>query len=591
MLSIFKRLNTHEWLLILCSVALVIAQVITDLKIPGYMSAITRLVETDGSTMNEILHVGLLMILMAVLSALVTMVSGFTSSRLSAYFSRRLRQEIFHKVETFSLEEIDRFSTASLITRSTNDVAQIQNFVAGGLTMIINMPITIAVALSNMSGGHWLWRLLTGVGVGIVLMVVIFVIKYAHPRFRRMQKLTDDLNAVTRENMTGIRVIRAYNAEKYQQKKFTERNDTLTNNQMQAQRAMTIMRPTMRFTTNMLTIGIYVVGAYIISGTNSSQDALTTFSTMVVFSNYAARILWSIQSLNMIFNQIPRVSVCAERVNEILDTDVKVKDGKGVDPRRSNKGTIEFRNVSFRYPDSEEDVIKNINFTAKRGETVAFIGATGSGKTSLVNLVPRFYDCTAGEVLVDGINVRDYDLKDLHNKISYTPQRAVLFTGTVYSNINYGESLNKYTEKEAYEEVMEAVRIAQAQEFVEQMTDTYNAFISRGGTNVSGGQKQRLSVARSIFRRPEIYIFDDTFGALDYKTDRALRAALKEETAGVTTLIVAQRIGTIRDADKIIVLDEGEIIGTGTHDELMKDCEVYREIAYTQLSEEELIHG
>ena len=590
MIKIFKRLDAHEWLLILISIALVVAQVITDLRIPGYMSDITRLVETEGSTMDEILHTGGLMLIMAVLSMLVMFCSGFVSSRLSAYYSRDLRAKIFRKVQTFSLEEIDRFSTASLITRSTNDVAQIQNFISGGFTMVVNMPITITIALTKMGTGHWQWTLLTSVCVGIVLAVVIFVILYAHPRFRKMQVLTDDLNAVTRENMTGIRVIRAYNAADFQMDKFTKRNDTLTQNQQQAQRAMTVMRPTMRFTQNILTIGIYCIGAAMISGAGYDQG-LTTFTTMVVFSNYATRILFSIQSLNFIFNMLPRVSVCANRINEVLDTDVHVKTGKDLEGRRAQIGEIEFRNVSFRYPDSEEDVIKNISFTAKKGETVAFIGATGSGKTSLVNLVPRFYDCTEGEVIVDGKNVREYDLKTLHNKIGYTPQRAVLFTGTVYSNVNYGESGHKYTEEEAYEEVKNAVRIAQAKDFVEEMEDGYNGFISRGGTNVSGGQKQRISIARSVFRKPEIYIFDDTFGALDYKTDRTLRAALKEETAGVTTLIVAQRIGTIRDADQIIVLEDGEIVGKGTHEELLKTCEVYQEIAYTQMSEEELANG
>ena len=590
MISIFKRLNAHEWILICISIALVVAQVITDLRIPGYMSTITRLIETEGSTMQEILNTGAKMLIMAVLSMLVMFASGFVSSRLSAYYSRDLRNKIFHKVQSFSPEEIDRFSTASLITRSTNDVAQIQNFVAGGFTMIVNMPITVTIALSKMAGGHWQWTVLTAGCVVIVLSVVIFVILYAHPRFRKMQVLTDNLNAVTRENMTGIRVIRAYNAADYQMNKFTDRNDTLTKNQLQAQRAMTVMQPTMRFTQNILTIGIYCIGAYIISKT-SSNEALNTFSTMVVFSNYASRILFSIQSLNMIFNQIPRVTVCANRVNEVLDTDVHVKNGDEMRGKGGMKGVVEFKNVAFRYPDSEADVIHDISFTANRGETVAFIGATGSGKTSLINLIPRFYDVTEGQVLVDGRDVKDYDLKVLHNKIGYTPQRAVLFTGTVYSNVNYGENELRYTEEEAFNEVKNAIEIAQAKDFVEEKEDGYFSFISRGGTHVSGGQKQRISIARSVFRKPEIYIFDDTFGALDYKTDRTLRGALKKKTAGVTTLIVAQRIGTIRDADQIIVLDEGEIVGKGTHKELLENCSVYREIAYTQMTEEELANG
>ncbi len=588
MIKIFKRLNGTEWFLILLSVLLVVGQVYMDLKVPDYMSAITKLVITEGTQMSQVWTCGGMMLLCAVIAMLLTFISGFVSAMLAAKFSRHLRNDIFHKVMTFSLEEIDRFSTASLITRSTNDVAQIQNFVSGGFIMIVRMPITVGIALSKIAGKHWQWTLLTSIAVVIVLGVVLYVILYAQPRFRRMQVLTDDLNRVTRENLTGIRVIRAYNAEDYQQKKFAKANQILTDNHMQAQNAMSIMHPTMRFVNNALTIGIYLIGGYIISKTVGTPESVTTFSDMVVFSTYASRILFAFMSLNMIFNQLPRVAVCAQRVNEVLDTDVRIKDADATEGKNNEEGTIVFDNVSFRYPDAEEDIVKNISFTAKKGETVAFIGATGSGKTTLINLVPRFYDATSGRVLVDGRDVREYSLNTLHNKIGYAPQRAVLFTGTVNSNVNYGEGAHTYTEEEAIEGVRKAVAIAQATDFVEKMEDQYDAFIARGGMNVSGGQKQRLSIARSVFRKPEIYIFDDTFSALDYKTDRILRAELKKETAGVTTLIVAQRIGTIRDADQIIVLDEGEVVGRGTHEELMKTCSVYQEIAYTQLSKEEI---
>jgi len=591
MIKIFKRLNRTEILLILASIALVVVQVTLDLRIPSYMSTITQLVITEGSQISEIWRAGGLMLSCALLSMLSTFCSGFVSARLSATYSRHMPKDIFDKVMTFSSEEIDRFSTASLITRSTNDVEQIQRFVSGGFTMIVRTPITVTIALTKIAGKHWQWTVLTSIAVALVMSVVVYVILVAQPKFRKMQALTDDLNRVTRENLTGIRVIRAYNAEPYQQQKFSDSNDNLTFNHRSAERSMSVMHPVMRFVNNGLNIGIYLIGGFIIAKTIGTAESITTFSDMVVFSNYASRILFSFMSLRMIFNQLPRVTVCAQRVNEILDTDLNVKDSTATDGERGIRGELEFKNVSFRYPDAEADVIHNISFTAKKGETVAFIGATGSGKTSLVNLIPRFFDATEGEILVDGRNVKEYSLKSLHKKIGYAPQRAVLFTGTVRSNVSYGESLHNYTDTEAFLQVKRAIKIAQAQGFVERMEDGYDAFIARGGVNVSGGQKQRLSIARAVFRQPEFYIFDDTFSALDYKTDRTLRATLKEKTAGVTTLIVAQRIGTIRDADRIIVLDEGEIVGMGTHTELLKSCSVYREIAYTQMSKEELENG
>ncbi len=591
MIKILKRLNRTEITLILMSIALVVVQVWLDLKIPSYMSTITQLVITEGSQMNEIWQAGGMMLTCALLSMLATFCSGFVSARLSATYSRHMRGDIFNKVMTFSSEEIDRFSTASLITRSTNDVAQIQNFVSGGFTMIVRTPITVTIALMKISGKHWQWTVLTSIAVAIVMAIVIYVILVAQPKFRKMQALTDDLNRVTRENLTGIRVIRAYNAEPYQQQKFSDSNNILTDNHRSAQRNMSVMHPVMRFVNNGLNIGIYCIGAFIIARTIGTDESITTFSDMVVFSNYASRILFSFMSLRMIFNQLPRVTVCAQRINEILDAKLHVEDSTATDGEKNRKGELEFRHVSFRYPDAEADVIHDISFTAKKGETVAFIGATGAGKTSLVNLVPRFFDATEGEVILDGKNVREYSLRALHKKIGYAPQRAVLFTGTVRSNVSYGESSHRYTDSESFLEVKKAIDIAQATSFVERMEDGYDAFIARGGMNVSGGQKQRLSIARAVYRKPEFYIFDDTFSALDYKTDRTLRAALREQTAGVTTLIVAQRIGTIRDADRIIVLDEGEVVGMGTHSELLKNCSVYREIAYTQMSKEELENG
>lgn len=584
MVKIFKRMNRREWLLLAASVAVVISQVYMDLRVPDYMASITRLVKTEGSALSDIWAAGGRMLACAVLSMLLSFVSGFVTAMLAATFSRHLRKDIFEKVQSFSLEEIDRFSTSSLITRSTNDVAQLQNFIAGGFAMIIRTPITVAIALAKITGKHWQWRAVTAGAVFVVICVVIFIITYAHPRFRRMQALTDELNRAMRENLTGIRVVRAYNAEEFQEAKFSEANDNLTANHRSAQLAMSVMHPVMSFTNNALNVAIYCIGGLIIARTLGTGDCIGTFSDMTVFSTYASKILFSFMGLNFIFMILPRASVCASRINEVLDTKPSIQNGAEREGRGST-GTVDFKNVSFRYPGAEDDVIHDISFSVNKGETVAFIGATGSGKTTLVNLILRFYDATSGEVLVNGRNVKEYDQRTLCRKIGYAPQRAVLFTGSVSSNVNYGESAaGPRTE----EDVRRAVRIAQAQDFVEKMDGGYDAPIARGGMNVSGGQKQRLSIARAVCREPEIYIFDDTFSALDYRTDRVLRAALKQETAGVTTLIVAQRIGTIREADRIIVLDEGRVVGSGTHSELMEGCRVYQEIARTQLSEEEL---
>ena len=588
MFKAIKRMRRQEVVLLIFSILLVLAQVWTEMKIPDYMSSITMLVQTEGSEMSAIWKAGGVMMLLALLSTVIGLSSGYISAMLGGLYSKHLRSDIFDKVQSFSLNEIDRFSTASLITRSTNDITQMQMFIAGGLRMIVRTPISVVVALVKIWGKHWEWTSLTGGAVIAVMIIVVIVIRYAHPRFRKMQDLTDELNKTTRENLTGIRVIRAYNAEEYQENKFRTANENLSNNMLAAQTIMSSTRPVMRFVNNGLTVGIYLIGAFLINQTIGTTEAIVTFSEMVVFSNYASRLLMSFMNLEMIFNMIPRASVAAERINEVLDCELEITDGPETEGITGKEGTVEFRNVSFTYPGTEGEVLSDISFTAEKGETVAFIGATGSGKTSLVNLIPRFYDTTTGEVLVDGRNVREYNQHALRNLIGYAPQTAVLFSGTVSSNIEYGEGGNHAPDEDSEAEVKRAVAIAQATEFVEKMENTYNAEITRGGTNVSGGQRQRLSVARVVYRKPEIYIFDDTFSALDFKTDRILRSALKQETAGVTTLIVAQRIGTIRDADKIIGLDEGKMVGMGTHEELMRNCQVYREIAYTQLSEEEL---
>ena len=588
MFKAIKRMRGKEVVLLVLSALLVLAQVWTEMKIPDYMSSITMLVQTEGSEMVDIWKAGGVMMLLALLSTLIGLSSGYIAAMLGGLYSKNLRSDMFNKVQSFSLNEINKFSTASLITRSTNDVTQLQMFISGGLRMVIRTPISVAVALVKIWGKHWQWTSLTGGAIIAVMIIVVIVIRYAHPRFRKMQELTDELNKATRENLTGIRVIRAYNAEEYQQAKFEDANNKLSDNMLAAQTVMSSTRPFMRFVNNGLTVGIYLIGAYLINETVGTTEALVTFSEMVVFSNYASRLLMSFMNLEMIFNMIPRASVAADRINEVLDCELEIVDGTETEGVPGKEGTIEFKDVCFTYPGTEGEVLSHITFTAEKGETIAFIGATGSGKTSLVNLIPRFYDVTSGEVIVDGRNVKDYEQHSLRNLIGYAPQTAMLFSGTVRSNIQYGEGGNHAADEDPDEEVRKAVEISQSKEFVEKMENTYDADITRGGTNVSGGQRQRLSVARLVYRKPEIYIFDDTFSALDFKTDRALRAALKQETAGVTTLIVAQRIGTIRDADKIIVLDEGKIAGLGTHSELMKSCQLYREIAYTQLSEEEL---
>ncbi len=584
MIKILKYLKPKEWLLILVCVGFLFAQTWLNLKLPDYITDITKYVETPGSTMSQIWETGGKMLLCTLGSAATSIIVGFFASRIAARFSQRIRGKLFHKVEDFSMEEINGFSTASLITRSTNDITQIQRFIAMGLQIIIAAPIMAVWAVAKISTKSWEWMTMTGGAVVVLLILIVSIMIYALPKFKKIQWLTDNLNRVTRENLTGIRVVRAYNAESYEQAKFEGANSDITNNNLSVMRAMAVFNPGMRLIMSGLTLGIYWIGAYIINAA-VGMDKLSAFSNMVAFSGYAMQVIMAFMMLTMIFIMAPRVQVAAKRVNEVLDTKPKILDGKITESPAGVVGEVEFKNVSFKYPDAEDYVLHDISFKAKKGETVAFIGSTGSGKSTLINLLPRFYDVTEGQVLVDGVDVRDYTQEALRNKLGYVPQRAVLFTGTVRSNVNFGDN-GKAPGTE--EEIKRAVEIAQGNGFVEQMEGQYDAHIAQGGTNVSGGQKQRLAIARAIYREPEIYIFDDSFSALDYKTDRILRSALKKETSGVTSFIVAQRIGTIRDADRIIVLEDGNMVGQGIHDELMKSCEVYQQIAYSQLSKEEL---
>ena len=591
MVKIFKYLKLREWLMAGFSLVFIVAQVWLDLKLPDYMTEITKLTQTPGSAMSDIWLNGGYMLLCALGSLAAAFAVGYFAAQIAARFSQRLRSLIFNKVESFSMEEINLFSTSSLVTRSTNDITQIQMLVVMGLQVAIRAPIMAVWAITKISGKGFEWSMVTGVGVLIILTMVTLLMIFVVPRFRKMQILTDNITRVTRENLTGLRVVRAYNAENYQEDKFETANEALTSTQMFTSRAMAIMMPVMTVLISGLSLAIYWIGAYLIDAAGLTITAagvpekLEVFSNMVVFSQYAMQVIMSFMMLVMIFIMLPRASVSAKRINEVLDTEPQIIDGKETAGKSGVVGEVEFKSVSFKYPDAAEPVLENISFTASSGETIAFIGSTGSGKSTLINLVPRFFDVTEGEVLVDGVNVRDYELEALLNKIGYVPQKAVLFKGTVTSNVAYGDN---GSDSFSSDDVEKAVRIAQGADFVEKMEDGYDAPVSQGGTNISGGQKQRLAIARAVCRKPEIYIFDDSFSALDYKTDRILRSELKKETAGVTTLIVAQRIGTIMDADQIIVLDEGRIVGKGTHKELLRDCAVYKEIAMSQLSEEEL---
>jgi ATP-binding cassette subfamily B multidrug efflux pump len=587
MLKILKYFNPKNVWFILVSTAFIVFQVWLDLKLPDYLAEITRLVQTEGSSLSEVWEPGAYMMLCAIGSLIASFIVVYLVSQSAASLAKRLRSMLFDKVESFSMAEMNQFSTASLITRSTNDITQVQMIVAMGLQVMIKAPILAGWAIVKISGKSWQWSLSSGVSVALLLLMIAIVILFAMPKFRMIQGLTDQLNRVTREGLNGLRVIRAYNAGPSQEAKFDHANRELTDANLFTSRLMALMMPVMSLIMSGLSLAIYWIGAYLINGADTPAR-LGLFSDMVIFSSYAMQIVMAFMMLSMVFFMLPRASVSAKRVMEVLNTEPSIKDGSSKSTYAAKAGEIEFRNVSFKYADSDEYVLRNICFVARRGETVAFIGSTGSGKSTMMNLIPRFYDVTDGEVLVGGMNVKEYTLRDLYNKLGYVPQKSVLFSGTVTSNVAYGD--NGRVAGSA-DDVKKAIAIAKGQEFVEKLEDGYEGSISQGGSNLSGGQKQRLSIARAVYRKPDIYIFDDSFSALDYKTDRQLRSMLNQETAGATNLIVGQRIGTIKDADLILVLDEGKIVGRGTHQELLQTCEVYRQIANSQLSKEELEIG
>ncbi len=584
MLKLLKKFRKTEWLLTCVAFVFIVLQVWMDLTIPDYMSEITTLVQTEGSAMGDILTAGGKMLGCALGSFAASVVTVICAARIASNFSSNLRDLLFRQVQSFTMGEIGKFSTASLITRSTNDVMQVQMLIVMGLQVLLKAPVTAIWAIGKIAGKSWQWTFSTGVAVVILLLIVGTCVLIAMPKFRSLQKMTDDINRITRENLTGLNVIRAYNAEDYQEKKFEEANRNLTATQLFANRTMAFMMPGIQLVMNGLSLAVYWIGAYLIEGAQA-MEKLTIFSEMIVFSQYAMQVVMSFMMLVVILVIFPRAAVAARRINEVLDTQPGLKDGSLTHPDNGQKGEVEFRNVCFRYPDADGDVLSNISFKAHKGETVALIGATGCGKSTIINLIPRFYDATKGQVLVDGVDVKEYSQKALRDKIGYVSQKAILFSGTVRSNVAFGDNgRDGFPDSD----IVDAVYTAQANDFVEKMTGSYDGFVAQGGANLSGGQKQRLSIARAVCRHPEIFIFDDSFSALDYKTDRKLRETLAKDCKDATKLIVAQRIGTIRDADRILVISDGKIVGMGTHDELMKNCETYQQIALSQLSKEEL---
>lgn len=584
MWKLMKQLNKKEYLIIFICFIFICIQVYLDLLLPDYMSSITTLVQSEGSAFNDILIEGSKMLLCVFGSLIASVIVAAFAAKIASNFGGRIREKLFDKVQNFSLAEINHFSTASLITRSTNDVTQVQNLIVMGLQVVVKAPIMAVWAILKIADKSWQWTGVTGIAVAILLIVNLICILFAIPKFNKVQTLTDNVNKVARENLTGLSVVRAYNAEAYQEDKFEQANQELTKTNLFANSIMAILNPSIQFIMSGLTLAIYWIGAYLINNANMIEK-INLFSDMVVFSTYAMQVVMAFMLMVIIFIMLPRSLVSAKRINEVLDTKITLKDGTVVNSPNNYRGEVEFRNVSFKYPDAKEYVLKNISFKAKKGDTVAFIGSTGSGKSTLINLIPRFYDATEGEVLVDGVNVKSYNQKALRNKLGYISQKAVLFKGTIRSNVDYGDN-GKQTTLDS--DIVEAIYVAKANEFVETEDVGYDGYVSQNGSNFSGGQKQRLSIARAVCRRPEIFIFDDSFSALDYRTDKELRKALNSACKEATKLIVAQRIGTIIDANQIIVLDDGEVVGMGTHQELLKSCPVYQEIAYSQLSKEEL---
>ncbi len=582
MIRLFKNLKLKDWLLFFVAVLFIVSQVYLDLKMPDYMSKITTLVQTAGSEMKDILLNGGYMLLCAFGSLVAAILVGFLMARISSDFSLNTRSRLYRKVESLSSGDIKKFSTSSLITRTTNDITQLEMVLGMGLQLLIKAPIMAIWAINKIVNKNFEFSIITGVAVVILLVTIITITLIVFPKFKIVQKLTDKINSVTRENLTGIRVVRAFNAEKFQEDKFAKVNNDLTNQQLFNQKTFSIMMPVMYFIMHMLPLAIYFVGATLINN-SIMYDKIMIFSDMVVFTSYATQVIMSFLMLAMIFVMMPRATVSAKRINEVLDTNVGVKGGSLIQYKDKNDDiSVEFKNVSFKYPDAEEDVLKDISFKVNKGETIAFIGSTGSGKSTLVNLVLRFYDVTKGEVLINGKNIKDYNLNYLYSKFGYVPQKAVLFSGDVKDNIALADKIQNM------EMIKTGAKVSEAEEFILKMDKNYDTHIAQGGTNISGGQKQRLAIARAVYKRPDIYVFDDSFSALDYKTDQLVRSNLKKITKNACTLIVASRIGTILHADKIVVLDEGKCVGIGTHQELMKTCEVYKQIALSQLSRKEL---
>ena len=581
MIRIIRYLNKKQWMQILLSFVFIVTQVYLDLKIPDYMSKITMYVESPGHTVSDIIAEGKWMILCALGSLISAIIVGYLASKISASFSKNLRSRIFSKVESFSMKEINEFSTASLITRSTNDITQIQMVIVIGLQILIKAPIMAVWAITKIYNKGFEWTMATAVTVLILIIFVAILMILVMPKFRIMQTLTDNINRILRENLTGLAVIRAYNSEEYRENKFDEANEELTSTQLFTSRAMSTLFPMINFSMSILTLVIYFIGAGLINAAEM-MDKYVLFSNMVVFSSYAMQVIMSFMMMSMIFIMIPRAQISANRINEVLDTELSIKDGDIDTSNEDYEYEIEFDNVSFKYTDSEQYILKDIDFKVKKGEKVAIIGSTGSGKSTILNLLLRFYDATEGVVKIQGIDIRKYKLKFLYEKIGAVFQKSFLFKGNVKSNISFSEDgVNN-------EKVEQAADTSQSMEFIEKFDDKFNHEIAQLGKNVSGGQKQRLSIARAIYKKPDIYLFDDSFSALDFKTDSELRHQLREKSPDATTIIVAQRVGSIMDSDQIIVLENGQIAGIGQHKDLLKNCEVYKEIAYSQLTEEEL---